>query len=182
MRTIKLTLSNDKLVDDTFGFSGHIQGRRTSNVPCATNGLCAQTTSGNKTQLGSEFTFSVPLTHNHNFFKICRKLSSVAAPAKKHPPHGTHLTPTMCVAVSTQSGTHTSTQSCWGSGGGPRGGPWPPPRPPPLTEAVIPVATDSTRHSDQRGGKIGQLLPRIFCLPRASKLAFNFCSASVALW
>ena len=106
----------------------------------------------------------------------------MAPPAKKPPPHGTHLTPTMCVAVSTQSGTHTSTQSCWGNGGGPRGGPWPPPPPPPLTEAVIPVATDSTRHSDQRGGKIGQLLPRIFCLPRASKLAFNFCSASAALW
>ena len=77
-------------------------------------------------------------------------------PAKKQPPHSTHLTPIMCIAVSTRSGTHTSTQSCWDNGGGPRGGPWPPPLPPPPTGAVIPVATDSTRHSDQRGGKIGQ--------------------------
>ena len=38
-------------MEDTFVLSGHTQGRRTSSVQFATNGLCAQITSGSNTHL-----------------------------------------------------------------------------------------------------------------------------------
>ena len=51
--TRKLTLSNLKIVECQWYifFSGHTQGRKTSSVRFATNGLCAQITSGSNTHL-----------------------------------------------------------------------------------------------------------------------------------
>merc|ERR1719278_293330 len=46
--------------------------------------------------------------------------------------------------------------------------PWQPPPPPPLTGAAIPVATDSTHHSDRRRAGLGTFSP-----PLAFKPSFN---------
>ena len=87
-----------------------------------------------------------------------------------HPPHRVTSNPHR-VSASTQSGIHTSTPSFWGNGGGPRGGRLPPRRPPPQTGEVILEATDSTRPSDQRGGRLG-IAPNFLPFPsnRATKV------------
>ena len=105
------TLTELLKIDDTFGLSGHTQGRRTSSVQFATSGLCAQITSGSNTHLTlDQITPAQNHCHTHlimiSIHPICSshsqsspfeirssvghlKSSSSAPPAKKHP----HLTP-----------------------------------------------------------------------------------------